>query len=66
MQWSTWRSACYADRARAGLERLGFCQGFVSGAQINPLPNLPVPLGIGALASRWLGSRVGVADISCM
>jgi hypothetical protein len=32
--------------------------------QINPLPNLPVPLGIGQLLSRFLGMRVGVADIN--
>ena len=38
--------------------------GFELRAQINPLPNLPVPLGIGALVSRWLGFRVGVADIN--
>lgn len=33
-------------------------------AQINPLPNLPVPLGIGQLIAEWLGMRVGVSDIN--
>ena len=32
--------------------------------QINPLPNLPVPLGIGRLVAEWLGMRVGVSDIN--
>lgn len=33
-------------------------------AQINPLPSLPVPLGIGQLIAEWLGMRVGVSDIN--
>ncbi len=33
-------------------------------AQINPLPRLPVPLGIGQFISEWLGMRVGVSDIN--
>ncbi|EIE19981.1 hypothetical protein COCSUDRAFT_44371 [Coccomyxa subellipsoidea C-169] len=32
--------------------------------QINPLPRLPVPLGIGQFISEWLGMRVGVSDIN--
>lgn len=32
--------------------------------QINPLPNLPMPLGIGEMLSKFLGMRVGVSDIN--
>ncbi|BDA51337.1 Synaptotagmin-2 [Coccomyxa sp. Obi] len=32
--------------------------------QINPLPNLPVPLGIGHMVARWLAMRVGVSNIN--
>ncbi len=28
------------------------------------MPKLPVPLGIGAFISKWLGMRVGVANIN--
>ena len=31
--------------------------------QINPLPNLPVPLGIGHMIAGWLGMRAGVSDL---
>lgn len=32
--------------------------------QINPLPNLPVPLGIGHMVARWLAMRVGVSNLN--
>ena len=31
--------------------------------QINPLPNLPVPLGIGHMIAQFLGMRAGVSDL---
>ncbi|CAL5226034.1 g8845 [Coccomyxa viridis] len=31
--------------------------------KINPLPNLPVPLGIGHMVARFLGMRAGVSDL---
>ena len=31
--------------------------------QINPLPNLPVPLGIGHMLAQFLGMRAGVSDL---
>ena len=31
--------------------------------QINPLPKLPVPLGIGRMIARFLSMRAGVSDL---
>ena len=31
--------------------------------QINPLPNLPLPLGVGHMIARFLGMRAGVCDL---
>ncbi len=44
-------------------ECLQFNRQTCAAMQINPLPKLPVPLGIGHMIARFLAMRAGVSDL---